>query len=228
MAITHEAYLFQESTFVSRVSPFLDACENEETYQRLRHEVIHILETNIHVQELANIYGAWDVKGIIDLDPGGPPYTEVDVGFYFTFMLYSSLDDLGSTRIGLGKHENVRLVEQTLASLGWEEADIDLIRKGKSFQHFPRKWLADTVEAKGHGKYWEHINPQSTSGSIGWLGLSDLTTLLVKLRRDETRLAEKELSARELRPVEAVYKLAKTMVEHAVEQDKALCIILSG
>ncbi len=228
MAVYHTAYLFRRSVFVEQFTPYLNASQNAESYQRLRSRVIYLLETNPVVVQLAGEYGGWDAKGFSEVT-NNPIYTNADIGFCFVFLLYSSLWGTNSVELGLGEYNNIVLLRNLLLAHKWSKNDVNLLIDADRFQHFPTEFESTHGSSLYFGQtYGQYIRTGSTSAQLGWLDVLRARPLLEKLKQSRPRTLFERSLDRDFEDIQTVIHRAQEMLNYAVQHDTDLCIVISG
>src|SRR6476661_5030278 len=189
MSIIHDAYLFKLEDFAVAAAPYLGALATSSAdYRQLRADAIQLYDRTPQVQNLAAEYGGWDKASFLTF-PVDHPEKPGDTFFWLFFILYSQFK---SRPRDLGLFSNWKLLDATLLTLGWAEADRNLLIHGFSFSRFAEEWLGrNTALAERWSPGvadWTDFQPHSTLGQAGWLDRDTIDQRLVRLRNDQPKL----------------------------------------
>jgi hypothetical protein len=223
MAIYHDAYLFKTEEFERDISKYLEPLRNlHEGYTLLRSRALEVFKNSSQVRDILAEYGGWDLSELLTF-PANSPNTAHDVAFWMMVLLYDSLYRTSKHDLGLGgKHD---LLKHILQTLEWNDRDIHLVLKGRSFVEFATEHL------QADDEFWRYLQPHSTASWAGWLSHDDVKRLYGMLTPEESRLPSATLVENRdaiLGDIFTVYQRAKQMLGSAIEADCDLAIIISG
>jgi len=215
VAVSHDAYVFEPDRFSSAIAPYLrERRRDPDAYRRLREEGLRIFERNAEVRRLASEYGGWDLDAITDQIPAEAPEDLEDETFWIVLLLY---DSFRAAERPLGLGERWRLPGGATPR-GLDESDWRLLVRGRGFTELP---VGKDVDVDVD--VLRAVRPGSTASGAGWLDPSDIRPLLDRIERAIGRLdGAGESDDR------AVLASAAAMLEAARDEERGLCVVMSG
>jgi hypothetical protein len=225
MAIWHDAYLFDAGACVEALAPLVESLvKDADAYATVRHAALALFDRNPKVQRFVDRYGGWDRQSITTQIPAALADELEDVAFWLMFFVYETLAEHPEP-LGLGL--DFRALEVVLARSGWNKIEIDLLIRGRSFEH-----IFELVGARYHPKpahrtasFLKHLHPASQSGWAGWVGVKDV--VLLKSHLEGSSIDVEEEMHKSPEGVRA-YESALYLLSTALSRGFGVCSIISG
>ncbi len=219
MSVVHDAYIFHPSEFVASMVELVSIKGRgwSVSYPELREKALAAYRRNPTVVQLADRYGGWDERTLLDELPAFTSSALEDSLVWMSLLLYDSLMEQ-SVKMGLGLGDRWRETEAALSSAGWSPGDVRLAIHGHRLVALlagnSRPELLIPLQHGDLRLLLYSLRPPSTASSAGWLSFHDAAVM-------QQRLAPMSVQSDCLR-------LLECMADAAVRLQAALCIIKSG